>query len=226
MEHRASEQNNVADDRTNFAQDFFTEIEPIALIDPLASTLGVVAEGDLIFYHYREIVKFAERLCLAVSGAFMTTKIALKNLYKSEIPVRGEIKVKFKGNAELNVNGPISQVVSFITGAAGKAGFKGFGGKFSHYQLLSFDDNTTPEKGVTAEAEFERIDAGKRITISYRPNLIPKDPTMGKIMESVLNGKATREEKLRFGNLRRNGVKRVLTDLSEGVFELTETGGN
>ena len=198
MEHRASEQNNVANDRTNFAQDFFTEIEPIALIDPLASTLGVVAEGDLIFYYYRETVKFAERLCLAVSGAFMMTKIALKNLYKSKIPERGEIKVKFKG----------------------------LGGKFSRYQLLSFDDNTAPEKGVTAEAEFERIDTGKRITISYRPNLIPKDPTMGKLMESVLNGKRTREEKLRFGNLRRNGMKRVLTDLPEGVFKLTETGGN
>lgn len=211
---------------TKFKQYFFSEIEPIAMIDPLAATLGVVEESDEIFYHYSEMVKFAGHSCLAVSGAFMITKIALKELYGEKTPTRGEIKVKFKGDAEVNVNGPISQVVSFITGAAGNTGFKGLSGKFNRYQLLSFDENMAPEKGVTADIKFERIDTGDKVQIAYRPGLVQKDPAMGELMPLVLSGKATEEEKARFGNLWQEGVKVVLLSAPKGTFEVTKVLGN
>jgi len=120
------------------------------------------------------------------------------------------------------VNGPISQVVSFITGAAPTTGFKGLGGKFSRYKLLSFLKDVEPYKGITAEVDFERIDNGKKISISYRPNLIKKDPLMGKLMELVLSGKASDKEKIMFGNLWQSGVKEVLTNTPDGVFEVNE----
>ena len=210
------------EDKTKFQQNFFAEIEPIKLIDPLAETLGVVAANNEIYYYYPEIVKYAGHSCLAVSGAFMMCKIALKKLYGNETPIRGEIKVNFKGDEELNVNGPISQVVSFITGAAPNTGFKGLGGKFSRYKLLSFLKDVEPYKGITAEVDFERIDNGKKISISYRPNLIKKDPLMGKLMELVLSGKASDKEKIMFGNLWQSGVKEVLTNTPDGVFEVNE----
>ena len=157
-----------------------------------------------------------------VSGAYMMCKIALKKLYGSKTPIRGEIKVKLKGSEELNVNGPISQVISFITGASTDTGFKGLSGKFSRYKLLSFLPNEEPPNGVTAEVEFERVDSGKKVLISYRPNLVKKDPVMGKLMELVLKDKATDEEKIMFGNLWQSGVKTLLLNTPEGVFEVNE----
>ncbi len=210
------------EDKTIFQQNFFAEIEPIKLIDPLAETLGVVAANNEIYYYYQEIVKFAGHSCLAVSGAFMMCKIALKKLYKNETPIRGEIRVNFKGDEELNVNGPISQVVSFITGAAPNTGFKGLGGKFSRYKLLSFSKNDKPQEGITAEIDFERIDNGKKVSIAYRPNLVKKDPLMGKLLELILRGKASTEEKIMFGNLWQSGVKEVLTNAPDGVFVVNE----
>lgn len=211
---------NIVADKTNFSQDFFKEVEPIELIDPLASTLGVVAENDKICYNYSEIVKLAGHSCLAVSGAFVMTKIALKELYAEEIPIRGEIKVKFKGNVELNVNGPISQVVTFITGAAADTGFKGLGGKYNRFKLLSFDEENLPVKGVTAHIEFERMDTGRKVEIQYRPIKVPKDIAMGELMPLVLSDKATNEEKVRFGNLWQDGVKIVLTSPPQGTFTI------
>ncbi len=217
MEQNILKQKN---DITNFKQDFFNKIEPIKLIDPLASVLGVVEENSEIYYYYSEIVKFAGHSCLAVSGAFVITKLALKELYGKELPIRGEIKVKFKGNAELNVNGPISQVVSFITGAAGNTGFKGLAGKYNRFNLLSFDDSNPPEKGVTAQIEFERIDNGSKVEIEYRPIKIPKEIAMGELMPLVLSEKATAQEKIRFGNLWQKGVEIVLTSPPEGTFKI------
>ncbi|MEN8191952.1 MAG: hypothetical protein ABFS12_03990 [Bacteroidota bacterium] len=221
MAQSLSAQDSVQKDETKFKEDFLKEIEPIKLYDPLASTLGVIEENGEIYYHYYEVVKFAGHSCPAVSGAYMLTKIALKELYGEETPMRGNIKVKLKGEVELNVNGPISQVISFITGAAPETGFKGLGGKYSRYQLLSFDENALPDKGVTADVEFERLDNGKKVSIAYRPSLIPKDPTMGELMQKVLSGRANVEEKERFGNLWQKGVKIILTSAPQGTFVIT-----
>jgi len=209
-------------DQTKFKQDFFDEIEPIQLSDPLASTLGVIKENNEIHYYYSEIVKFAGHSCPAVSGAFMLTKIALKELYGEGIPIRGEIQVRLKGSMELNVNGPMAQVISFITGAAGETGFKGLAGKYNRYNLLSFDEDAFPESGVTVDVEFERMDNQKRVGIAYKPSLIPKDPAMSEFMQLVLSGKANEEEKNSFGDLWQKTVKIVLTSAPEGTFVITK----
>jgi len=211
-------------DKTNFKQSFFYDIEPIKLTDSLASTLGVVKENEIIYFYYSEIVKYAGHSCLAVSGAFMISKLALKELYGDDIPKRGEVKVRFKGNEELNVNGPISQVISFITGAAGNTGFKGLGGEYNRYKLLSFDENEQPEKGVTAEVEVERMDTGDKVQIAYRPSLVQKDPAMGELMPLVLSGSATEDEKNRFGNLWQDGVNTLLNNTPHGTFVITKLG--
>jgi hypothetical protein len=132
-------ENVMAEGQSRFSKDFFSQIAPITMTDNLA-------------------------VCLAVSGAYRLTQIALKSLYGEQIPVRGEIEVTFRGAVDDKVNGPISQVVTYITGAAAENGFKGFGGKkFRRYNLLRFDKKSTPPAGALCSVHFKRVDTGKSV---------------------------------------------------------------
>ena len=213
-------QSLLADDNTQFRQDFYNKVEPIKLTDPLSFALGATAKGEPFVYHYTDIVKYSGHSCPSVAGAYKMTQIALKELYGGKLPIRGNIKVTMKGAPDEKVNGPIAQVISFITGAAGNTGFKGLKGKFSRYNLLSFDTDNPPAEGIWAEAVFERVDTGDKVSVAYKVSMIPANPEMGKLMPLIISGKAAKEQIIQFGDLWQERVRIALMEPPEGAFIL------
>src|SRR3990167_5997205 len=108
---------NMSEGQSNWKQNFFDKAESIVLTDPLAWTLGATEKDGQIVFKYADAVKLAGHSCAAVSGAYKITAKALKALYGKDTPVRGNIKVTIKGGATDLAYGPMSQVISFITGA-------------------------------------------------------------------------------------------------------------
>ena len=106
---------------------FFDEVPGITTFDPLALTLGTVEDG-IIKFRYTQIVKSAGHSCPTVAGAYLMTLKALDALYPDKPAVSGEIKVEFKEDMEDGVAGVIGNVISNITGATDKSGFKGLNG--------------------------------------------------------------------------------------------------
>ena len=206
--------------KTNFRMDFFKRVKPIKLTDPLAAVLGAVEPGEVFYYHYTDLVKMSGHSCPAVSGAFKMTEAALSELYENEIPVRGNIRVTIKGAEDHGANGPISQVISLISGAANDMGFKGLQGRFNRYKLLAFDAEHPPAKELTAEAEFERVDTGRKVTIQYNSSLIPGNPEMMQLMPLVISGQASEDQLHKFGDLWQGRVERVLLNPPRGVFTI------
>lgn len=208
-------------DNTTFRQDFFSKVKPIKLVDPLSFVLGATVKGEPYVYHYTDIIQYSGHSCPSVAGAFKMTGIALKELYGDQMAVRGQIKVTMKGAPDEKVNGPIAQVISYITGAAGNTGFKGLKGKFSRYNLLSFDRDNSSAEDVWAEAIFERLDNGKKVNIAYKAEMILGNPEMGKLMPLIISGKATPEQIQKFGDLWQERVRIALMEAPEGTFIVT-----
>ncbi len=207
-----------AQETTTFRQDFYKDVEPIKLIDPLSYVLGATDKDIPYVYSYTDIIKYSGHSCPSVAGAYKMTQIALKELYGEEMPQRGQIKVTMKGAPDEKVNGPIAQVISFITGAASNTGFKGMKGKFSRYNLLNFDADNSPAEDVWAEAVFERTDTGKKVNVAYKLGVVPNFPEIGQLMPLVLSGKATPEQIKEFGDLWQKRVRIVLLDPPNGAF--------
>ena len=176
-----------AEGQSRFKPDFFSQVAPISMEDKLAATLGAVEPGGVFVYNYEDAVKMAGHSCLAVAGGYRLTRIALKKLYGKQTPVRGEIEVVFKKGVDYKVNGPISQVVTLITGAATDTGFKGFkGGKFKRHNLLRFDQSGTIPAGALCSVIFKRLDTGKSVEITYSNSMVPPLPDMQEKVRIVL----------------------------------------
>ncbi|MCK5520918.1 MAG: hypothetical protein KAI81_07385 [Candidatus Marinimicrobia bacterium] len=208
----------MAGDNTQFRQEFYKDVEPIKLVDPLSFALGATVKGEAFVYYYTDIVKYSGHSCPSVAGAYKMTQIALEELYGDAMPIRGNIKVTMRGAPDDKVNGPIAQVISFITGAAGNTGFKGLKGKFSRYNLLSFESDNPSEEGIWAEAIFERMDTGDKVNVAYKVSMIPTNPGMGKLMPLVIGGKANKDQMIQFGNFWQERVKNALLNAPKGAF--------
>ncbi|OQZ02050.1 MAG: hypothetical protein B6D34_11715 [Candidatus Brocadia sp. UTAMX1] len=210
-------------EQTKFNKSFFNSVEPIKIKDPLAIALGAMDKNEVFVFTYTDAVKLAGHSCPAVSGAYKLTQLALKSLYGNEIPVRGQIKVTFKEEIDHKVNGPISQVVTLITGAAGEVGFKGLGGgRYSRHNLLSFDETKHTDEDAVCSVIFERMDNNKRIEISYRNYMLPVNPKMGDLMPLAVTGKGSDAEIKEFGELWHERVKAVLMNPPQGMFVIKE----
>ena len=182
-------QNVMAEGQSRFRPDFFSQAAPIVMEDRLAAALGAVDKGAVFTYNYEDAVKLAGHSCLAVSGAYRLTQIALQRLYREQTPVRGEIEVTFRGGVADHVNGPISQVVTLITGAAAENGFKGFKGeKFRRYNLLRFDTDNPPPAGAVCSVVFKRLDTGRSVAITYTNSMVPALADMQERVRLVLLG--------------------------------------
>lgn len=213
----------MAVESTKFNKAFFDDVEPIKLEDPLAVVLGAIDKGEPLVYTYGDAVKLAGHSCPAISGAYKMTQLALKELYPDKNPVRGEITVKFKGGVTDKVNGPISQVVSFITGAAPESGFGGLGGgRYNRKNLLTFDENDVPAPDCICSAIFHRTDTGKKVEITYSNYMLSANPKMGELMPKAIGGRATDEELREFGELWHERIKTILFDPPEGMFVIKE----
>ncbi|OQZ02654.1 MAG: hypothetical protein L3J18_06735 [Candidatus Brocadia sp.] len=210
-------------EQTKFNKSFFDSVETIRIKDPLAITLGAMDKNEAFVFTYTDAVKFAGHSCPAVSGAYKLTLLALKSLYGSEVPVRGQIKVTFKGGIDYKVNGPISQVVTLITGAAGESGFKGLGGgRYNRHNLLSFNETQQAKEDAVCTVVFERMDNNKKIEISYSNYMLPANPKMGDLMPLAVTGKGSDAEIKEFGELWHERIKIVLMNPPEGMFIIKE----
>ena len=201
---------------TKWKQAFYDEVEPIKLKDPLAVFLGAIDEHEEFIFTYEDAVKLAGHSCPAVSGAYKVTEKALKALYGSEIPIRGGINVKVLGNIDNGANGPISQVISLITGAAPETGFAGLGNSFVRKNKLIFD-----EKNEEANAfVFTRDDNGKSVKVTYHPENVPGDEDMHNLFTKCIVGTASEKQKEKFKELWQKRVKCVLFEEVKGLFSV------
>ena len=184
---------------------FFDEVETMTFRDPLSNVLGAFEGGELTF-NYLDVVKAAGHSCPTVAGAYLMTLKALKALYPNELPVRGEIKVAFKEPMEEGVAGVIGNVISQLTGATDKSGFKGLNGKFARHSLMEFN------AGLSSSARFSRIDTGAQVDVYYNPNAVPPLPDMQPLMQKVMSGSAEPEDIKAFGIFWQERVERIVLE--------------
>ncbi len=185
---------------------FFDEIEPVKLQDPLADVLGAFDNGEYDI-SYIEVVKGAGHSCPTVAGAYLMTLHALKALYPDSRAIRGDIEVFYKEELEDGVAGVIGNVISYITGATDKSGFKGLGGKFARHSLMHFGSDIDG-----ASARFCAKSSGKCVDVFYDPSPIPSDALMQSLMQRILQGSASKEEKERFGALWQERVAKIFAN--------------
>ena len=208
---------------TNWKQDFFKDVEPIRLMEPLAQILGAQNEGEPFVINYTDAVLVAGHSCPAVSGAYRLTQKALKALYGKDMPVRGQIRVLIKGGPADLAYGPQAHVISLITGAAGATGFKGLGGRWGRNNRLFFDSKD-PQFNTFI---FQREDTGKTVKVTYDPQAMPGDPRMNDVAPLVIGGAASPEQKELFFSLWQGNVRRILmeSDNYPGLIEVEEMPG-
>jgi len=186
--------------------EFFDEVQSIKVADPLSNVLGAFENG-IYEISFLEVVKSAGHSCPTVAGAYIMTSEALKALYPNEMIIRGNIAVEFKEDLEDGVAGVIGNVVTQITGATDKSGFKGLNGKFARHSLMKFNSN------ISASARFTRVDTGKSVDVFYDPSSVPPKPEMGPLMQKLMGGVATPEEAKEFGAVWQDRVKRIFENI-------------
>lgn len=185
--------------------DFFNDVAPIVVRDPLCEVLGAASNG-LLEYTYTDVVKLAGHSCPTVAGAFLMVQEGLTSLYEDAIPVRGEIKVLMKGRLGEGVVGVIANVASMITGATDMSGFHGIAGKFDRRGLLFYDAQ------IEGEMALVRTDTGMHVELNYNPSFVSGDPRMSELLPLIASGQADSSQQTLFGQLWQDRVKRILID--------------
>ncbi len=194
--------------------DFFNTIETIKVKDPLSQILGAFSDGEYEF-SYLEVVKAAGHSCPTVAGAYIIALKAIKALYPDQRGVRGNLKVEFEESLEEGVAGVVGNVISHITGATDKSGFKGLKGQFARHSLMHFNAD------ISASARFTRVDTGKCVDIIYNPEPVKPNPLMMELMLKLTSGKATPIEIKEFATLWQDRVQRIFENM-DAVVELNE----
>ena len=194
--------------------EFFKTIETIKVKDPLSQVLGAFDAGEYEF-SYLDVVKSAGHSCPTVAGAFIITSEALKVLYPNERAIRGNVKVAFEESLEEGVAGVIANVVTQITGATDKSGFKGLQGQFARHSLMSFNAS------ISSSARFTRVDNGVSVDVTYNPQEVKPNPKMMKLMSKLSSGESTPQEVKEFGELWQDRVERIFENL-DAVVEVTQ----
>jgi len=199
--------------------------EPIIMNEPLAEILGAFEKDSIIGYQFKDVVKLAGHPCPTITGAYLCCKKALEKLYGKDIPIRGEISVIIYGKPDEGVYGVISQVFSFITGAAPSTGFKGLGTMYKRKDLLKFIDGKDSEE---LKFEFKRNDNGKKVIVSFFPQNIPENQEdsfkMSGLFQKVLWGVAKKDEKREFQDLWMKKIERMLNEENINKWIIVKNG--
>ena len=190
--------------------EFFDKVETIVLKDDLSAFLGTFENGEVEF-SYLDVVKQAGHSCPTVAGAYLVVLEGLKALYPNETPQRGEIEVAFKESLEEGVSGVIANVVTQITGATEISGFKGIGGNFVRHSLMSFNNP------IDSSIKLTRKDNGNSVEVIYNPNSVSPSPQMGMLMNKIMSGGASMEDRVSFGKLWQDRVERIFGSISEVI---------
>lgn len=183
---------------------FFDDVCRIRLHDPLAAFLG--AGDGVIDYGYADAVRLAGHSCPTVAGAYLMTLRALEALYPDALPQRGAVRVLVPEGEDEGVAGVMGAVAGLLTGAAGRGGFKGLAGRFGRNGLLRYGE------AVAGDLGFQRTDTGARVTASFDASMVPPEPRMRSLMQSILMGEDDAESVAAFGALWQDRVRRILVD--------------
>jgi len=178
---------------------FYDEIEKIKITDELSDILGAFENG-FIEFSYLDIVKSAGHSCPTIAGAFLMLKEGLKRF---DLPKRGEINVYLKDQISEGTTGVVSNVIAQVTGATSKSGFHGLSGKYDRRGLMHFNADISSSMRLVDRS-------GKIVDIDYDPNGLAPSPKMSPLMQKVLSGKATIDEKIQFKELWQERVERIL----------------
>jgi hypothetical protein len=192
---------------------FFDEVQSIKVTDPLSTLLGGF-DGEYEI-SYVEVVKAAGHSCPTVAGAYLMAREALKALYPDGVAVRGDIKVEFAESLEDGVAGVIANVITQITGATDKSGFKGLGGRFARHSLMSFDAD------IASSARFTRVDNSKSVDVFYNPSSIAPNPNMQPLMQKMMQGMADAQEIKAFATAWQDRVERIFQD-TQSVIKVVD----
>lgn len=183
--------------------DFYSQVTPITLYDPLSDFLGAFTKGELKIT-YLDCVKLAGHSCPTVAGAYLMAIKGIEILYGQDLPQRGSIKIEMKENESTGVVGVTANILSFIFGAGDVGGFKGIQGNFSRNDLLVFGSS------INAEVRLTRLDTMQSVNLSYDPSTVKADEKMMPLMGKSLKGIASEEEKNLFQTLWQARVKEIL----------------
>jgi len=193
---------------------FFDDVKPIAMRDPLAKVLGSAGDG-LITYSYADVVRLTGHSCPTTAGAYLMTRRGLRELYGDETPVRGEIKATIQGKLGDGVVGVIASVVSFVTGATADGGFHGLFGKYDRRHLLAFDPF------LEAAIVLSRTDTGACIGLDYNPSIVSPSPQMGELLGKISRNEQNGEDAELFASLWQERVKKILVDFADDEWIVT-----
>ena len=185
--------------------DFYDQVAPIRLRDPLAALLGAF-EGGVYEIGYREVVKLAGHSCPTVAGAYLMARTGLQALYGDELPVRGDVRVDLPASVDEGVTGVVANVLSFITGATERSGFHGLAGQFDRRNLLHFSQPVAHALALT------RVDTGEKVSVRYDASGVSADAAMRPLMSRVLSGQGTQQEAEAFGALWQARGRAILID--------------
>jgi hypothetical protein len=184
---------------------FFDDVSPITLYDPLTALLGVNNNGEVTIT-YLDVVKLAGHSCPTTAGAFLMLREGLAALYPDTPPQRGDISVSFRQTADTGTTGVIAAVASLVTGASDDKGFKGMGGRFARNNRLFFGSD------IPLLLRLMRRDNGTFVDIGYDPSTVPENPLMTPLKSRVLGGMATETERLEFGRLWQERVRKIVLE--------------
>lgn len=192
---------------------FYDNVEKIVLKDKLGTFLGV---DEDFTYSFKDVVKLSGHSCPTVAGAYLMTLKALKELYKDELPVRGEIIVELRDSKSAGTTGVLANVASFITGAKEEDGFKGLQGKYFRNNLLKYGAE------IKGEMRFTRVDTSKRVEVSYDLSDISLSSFDTSLMQKGLQGVASEDELKTFGAAWQKRVSEILLQYSDKVVKIVE----
>ncbi len=193
-------------------KEFLKEVKAIEFREPLAETLGAFEDGVVLDYTFIDVIKMSGHACPTVAGAYLCCQKALEKLYPDEIPVRGEIQVTVFGEPDEGVYGVMSQVFSFLTGAAPITGFRGLGYKFKRKDLLKFVPQKIDPKALCFE--LRRLNNNQAVLVKFYLQEISFPDGNGKkmreLLEKVIWDAAKDGERKEFQKLWMERVKYIL----------------
>jgi len=210
-------------------QDYIANVPPIMMIDPYFEIFG--QSQVAVPYYYEEAVKLAGHSCGAVTGAWTIARKALEALYPGgETPVRGQIAVEAPGAEDEWLVGVFGEVITFVTGAAPKTGFRGAGfGQtdeiFVRQNKMVYAEEPTGQLPPMREWIFTRLDSGAKVGVTFNLALITPLPTPARqaMGRKVAAGEATPEEAADYIKYWNDRAQFVLehADTLDGFFTVT-----
>lgn len=192
---------------------FHADAPGLAIHDPLSALLGA-AEDGVFHYGYADAVRLAGHSCPTVAGAYLMTVRSLGHLYGDALPVRGEIEVHPRDEADAGVAGVMASVATLLTGAAQETGFKGLGGRFDRRRLLIFG------AAIEGDMAFRRRDNGAGVQAFLNAGVVPADPEADDLLRRQLAGQAREDEGARFRELWQGRIRRLLVDHADNPLPI------